>query len=48
MHRIDRGDATLGEAYDILEGKYGKDFLKGIEENSEGVLRNKSVAGILD
>ena len=36
------------EAYDILENKYGKDFLKGIEENSESVLRNKSVAGILD
>ena len=48
MHRIDRGDATLGEAYDILESKYGKGLIETIEENSESVLRNKSVAGILD
>ena len=48
MHRIDRGDATLGQAYDILESKYGKDLIETIEENSESVLRNKSVAGILD
>jgi protein-tyrosine phosphatase len=48
FHRIDRGDATLGEGCDILEKKLGAGFISEIEENSVRVLRNASIDEVLN
>lgn len=40
MHRIDRGDAMLGEGLDILENKFGKDLVDAIAENGKRVLQD--------
>jgi tyrosine-protein phosphatase YwqE len=48
FHRIDRGDATLGEGYAVLEKKFGSDIIKEIEENSKKILSDYSIEDILD
>jgi protein-tyrosine phosphatase len=47
FHRIDRGDATLGEGIAILEKKFGPDFIAEIEENSKRILSNRTIDEVL-
>lgn len=48
FHRIDRGDATLGEGMAVLEKKLGGDILAEIEENSRRVLSDCSIDEVLE
>ncbi len=46
-HRIDRGDAKLGEGIEILEKKFGKEFISYIEHNSRAVLKDRPIEELL-
>ncbi len=45
-HRRDSGHALIGEGYEILAGKCGKDLIRYIEENGRDILENRDVEDI--
>lgn len=47
-HRIDRGDAKLGEGIEILEKKFGSKFIKYIKLNSMAVLKDRPIEEVLE
>jgi protein-tyrosine phosphatase len=47
FHRIDRGDATLGEGRNILAKKFGDDFIRELDENSQRILADRSIEEVL-
>ena len=47
MHRIERGDAALGQGIEVVEKKFGSDFVAEMERCGEMVLGDKETEEIL-
>lgn len=47
MHRVSRGDASLGQGIEVVEKKFGREVIRDMERCGEMILAGKSVDEIL-